>query len=62
MSRTEPAALCSLTSADLEESAYGSAAAALGWVCLEQNGPWGRAAATGSHLDAGLGSALDALG
>ncbi len=29
-------------------------------MCLEQSGPWGRVAATESHLDAELGRALDA--
>lgn len=49
-----------MLSADLGESAYGSAADATSWVCLEQNGPWGRAAATDSHLDPVLGGRLDA--
>jgi hypothetical protein len=51
--------LCSRTSQSLQESAFGSAAPAAAWVCLEQSGPWGRAAATESHLDAGLGARLD---
>lgn len=51
---------CSVLSAGLGESAYGSAGDATSWVCLEQNGPWGRAAATESHLDPGLGGRLDA--
>ena len=52
--------LCSRTSEDLGESAYGSAARAAAWVGLEQSGPWGRVAATDSHLDADLGRHLDA--
>ena len=31
---------------------------AVGWVCLEQSGPWGKKAWTSSHLDAGLGRQL----
>lgn len=51
---------CSVLSANLAESAYGSAADATSWVYLEQNGPWGRVAASDSHLDPGLGGRLDA--
>ena len=40
--------------------AWGTAARADLVVALEQNGPWGRVAATGSHLDPALGAALDA--
>lgn len=40
--------------------AWGTAARADLVVALEQNGPWGRVAATGSHLDPSLGAALDA--
>ena len=53
-------ASCSVRSGDLGESAYGSAADATSWVCLEQSGPWGRAAATESHLNKDLGQRLDA--
>lgn len=59
-SPASPANACSVLSAALGESAYGSAGDALAWVCLEQNGPWGRAAATQSHLDPDLGGRLDA--
>lgn len=52
--------LCSVTSESLHESAFGSAATAAAWVCLEQSGPWGRVAATESHLDTDLGRRLDA--
>lgn len=51
--------LCSVTSEALHESAFGSAASARAWICLEQNGPWGRVAATESHLDPELGRRLD---
>lgn len=40
-------------------SAYGTAAVATFFVALEQPGPWGRAAATESHLAAAVGSSLD---
>ncbi|KQX66466.1 sucrase ferredoxin [Angustibacter sp. Root456] len=52
--------LCSATSESLRESAFGSAATAAAWVCLEQSGPWGRVAAVESHLDTELGRQLDA--
>ncbi|GAB3597843.1 sucrase ferredoxin [Angustibacter peucedani] len=58
----DPAApLFSVLSAELDEPAYGSAATARLWLALEQNGPWGRVAATDSHLDPDVGAALDAL-
>ncbi len=59
MSPAETDGLCSSVSQLLDESAYGSAAVARAWVCLEQNGPWGRTAATTSHLDPAVGDALD---
>ena len=40
-------------------SLYGTAAPARFWVALEQSGPWGRQAATQSHLDPGLGARLE---
>jgi hypothetical protein len=49
---------CSVLGDGLGESAYGTASMAVGWVALEQPGPWGRDAATQSHLDPGLGGAL----
>lgn len=61
MTSAERPPLCSAVSQQLEESAYGTAATAQLWLCLEQDGPWGRAAATGSHLDPDVGRALDAL-
>jgi hypothetical protein len=48
-----------VTSESLQESAFGSAATAAAWICLEQSGPWGRVAAVDSHLDAELGRHLD---
>ncbi|WP_330473578.1 sucrase ferredoxin [Terrabacter sp. C0L_2] len=41
-------------------SAYGTAATARFFVCVEQPGPWGRDAARESHLDRDLGAELDA--
>lgn len=43
------------------EDLIGSAPDAIAWVCLEQNGPWGAKAWTGSHLDAELGARIEAL-
>lgn len=40
-------------------SAFGTAAVARFFVALEQPGPWGRQAATESHLDPSLGAELD---
>lgn len=40
------------------ESAYGTAPHALGWVAVEQPGPWGRDAVRESHLDPRLGATL----
>jgi hypothetical protein len=49
---------CSVNGDALGEPAYGTASVARGWVALEQPGPWGRAAATDSHLDAEVGKEL----
>jgi hypothetical protein len=46
-------------SAVVGEQLVGSAPTALGWVALEQNGPWGAKAFTASHLDPDLGRALE---
>jgi hypothetical protein len=51
---------CSATSVAAGEPLPGSAPFAVGWVCLEQNGPWGARAWTSSHLDPGLGAAVEA--
>ena len=40
------------------ESLYGTAAPARFWVAVEQNGPWGRTAATESYLPADVGAGL----
>jgi hypothetical protein len=49
---------CSVAFDDAGVSAYGTAARALFWVAVEQTGPWGRDAATQSHLDPGTGRDL----
>lgn len=59
-STAERRPLCSATSESMHESAFGSAATARAWICLEQSGPWGRVAAVDSHLDPELGRRLDA--
>jgi hypothetical protein len=51
---------CSADSALLGEQLTGSAPHALGWVALEQSGPWGAKAFTASHLDPDLGRAIEA--
>ncbi len=43
------------------ESLYGTAAPARFWVAVEQNGPWGRTAATQSYLPTEVGDALTRL-
>lgn len=50
---------CSSSSLRADEPLIGSAPAARGWVCLEQNGPWGAKAWTSSHLDPDLGAAIE---
>ncbi|MFL6060879.1 MAG: sucrase ferredoxin [Marmoricola sp.] len=50
---------CTDASAAAGEELVGSAPDAVGWVCLEQNGPWGAKAWTDSHLDAGLGARIE---
>jgi hypothetical protein len=52
---------CSVLWEDAQASALGTAPAAMFWVALEQNGPWGARAATQSHLDPDLGGALDRM-
>ena len=52
---------CSARSLATEEPLIGSAPDAVAWVCLEQNGPWGAKAWTDSHLDAGLGAAIESV-
>ncbi len=54
-----PAERCSALSEAAGEQLIGSAPRAAGWVALEQNGPWGAKAFTASHLDPGIGAALE---
>ena len=51
---------CSVGFDDAGLSAYGTAARAQFFVAVEQAGPWGRDAATQSHLDPAVGRALSA--
>jgi hypothetical protein len=53
--------ICTDSSAAADEPLIGSAPYAPSWLCLEQVGPWGRAAFTTSHLDADLGARLESL-
>ena len=53
------ATACSVIWDEAQASALGTAAFAGFWVALEQNGPWGREAATQSRLDPEVGLALD---
>ncbi|MEV4560974.1 sucrase ferredoxin [Kitasatospora sp. NPDC049285] len=50
---------CTALSAELTEPLSATAATATTWLLLEQPGPWGAQALTGSHLDPELGAALD---
>jgi hypothetical protein len=50
---------CSAASLAADEPLIGSAPEAAGWVCLEQNGPWGARAWTSSHLDPQTGAAIE---
>lgn len=52
---------CSTASLAADEPLIGSAPDAVGWVCLEQDGPWGAKAWTSSHLDPGLGAAIESV-
>lgn len=49
---------CSVLSASVNESAYGTATPAVAWLALEQAGPWGRDAVLDSHLRPDLGRSL----
>jgi len=51
---------CSTASLVADEPLIGSAPHARGWVCLEQDGPWGAKAWTSSHLDPAVGAAIEA--
>lgn len=50
---------CSAGSLAAGESMAGTAPQGLAWVALEQNGPWGPKAFTGSHLDPDVGRAIE---
>jgi hypothetical protein len=50
---------CATLSRALAEPLYGTASVVLGWVLLEQPGPWGREAVLESRLEPGLARALD---
>jgi hypothetical protein len=52
--------ICSESSLAAGEPLAGSAPEAAAWLCLEQNGPWGRKAWTESHLDPELGGRIEA--
>ncbi|MCX4746464.1 sucrase ferredoxin [Kitasatospora sp. NBC_01287] len=52
--------ICTSLSTELAEPLAATAATATTWLLIEQSGPWGAKAMTESHLDAGLGRALDA--
>jgi hypothetical protein len=52
---------CSELAAGRGEPLGGSAAVAATWLCVEQEGPWGRDALVESHLDRGVGRELTAL-
>lgn len=52
---------CTDATAAAGEALIGSAPDAIAWVCLEQNGPWGKKAWTDSHLDPELGARIETL-
>ena len=56
---TEPLR-CSIASAHVGEPTAGTAPHAVGWLVLEQPGPWGAKAFTASRLDPGLGARIEA--
>jgi hypothetical protein len=51
--------LCSTFCRELREPLPGTAVVAVGWVVVEQPGPWGAKAPTESHLDPVFGGAFD---
>ncbi|MGW6276319.1 sucrase ferredoxin [Kribbella sp. NPDC055071] len=51
--------LCSTYCRELGEPLPGTAVVAVGWVVVEQPGPWGAKAPTQSHLDPEFGGAFD---
>lgn len=61
MTTGEVAVRCSVAGRDVGEPLAGSAPHAVGWIALEQPGPWGADALTQSHLDPRVGRELGAL-
>ena len=51
---------CSAGAELVGEQLEGSSPEAVGWLALEQSGPWGPKAFTASHLDPGVGAAIEA--
>ncbi|MFG2822001.1 sucrase ferredoxin [Kitasatospora sp. NPDC048365] len=51
---------CTTLSSELSEPLAATAATAPTWLLVEQSGPWGAKALTESHLETGVGRALDA--
>lgn len=51
---------CATASRNAAEPLAGTSATARTWLLIEQTGPWGAKALTDSHLDPGLGRALNA--
>ena len=56
---TGDATTCSAGAEAVGEQLEGSAPEAVGWVALEQSGPWGARAFTASHLDPAVGAAIE---
>lgn len=50
---------CTDAASAADEPLVGSAPDAVGWVCLEQSGPWGAKAWTSSRLDRSMGAELE---
>ncbi|HZX06307.1 sucrase ferredoxin [Kribbella sp.] len=59
MNPAAAAGLCSTFCRVLQEPLAGTAVVAVGWVVVEQPGPWGAKAPTQSHLDPVFGRAFD---
>ena len=57
---TEADLRCRVASAGVGEPTVGTAPHAVGWLVLEQPGPWGRTAWTSSRLDPALGARVEA--
>ncbi|WP_427893252.1 sucrase ferredoxin [Kribbella sp. GL6] len=59
MSPAPASGLCSTFCRVLREPLAGTAVVAVGWVVVEQPGPWGAKAPTQSHLDPAFGGSFD---